>query len=98
MVVGLLLSLVLAAAVAVLRDALDTTIRSRDELLRLVGVPPLALIPHIQNQADVRQQKRRFRLALGSAAGTACVALVLVHLFYRPLDVVFFSIVQRLGM
>ena len=62
------------------------------------GVPPLALIPHIQTQADLRSQKQgRFRLALGSAAGTACVALVLVHLFYRPLDVVFFSLMHRLG-
>jgi uncharacterized protein involved in exopolysaccharide biosynthesis len=95
---GLVLSLALAAAVAMLREVLDTTIRSRDELLQLVGVAPLALIPHIETEADARSQRRRFRLALGSAAGTACVALVLIHLFYRPLDVIFFSIVQRLGI
>jgi polysaccharide biosynthesis transport protein len=97
-VAGLVLSLALAAAVAMLREVLDTTIRSRDELLQLVGVAPLALIPHIETQAEMRNQRKRFRVALGSAAGTACVALVLVHLFYRPLDVIFFSIVHRLGM
>jgi polysaccharide biosynthesis transport protein len=95
---GLVLSLALAAAVAMLRELLDTTIRSRDELLQLVGVAPLALIPHIETEAEARSQRRRLRLALGSAAGTACVALLLVHLFYRPLDVIFFSIVQRLGI
>jgi polysaccharide biosynthesis transport protein len=95
---GLVLSLALAAAMAMLREVLDTTIRSRDELLQLVGVAPLALIPHIETEADARSQRRRLRLALGSAAGTTCVALVLVHLFYRPLDVIFFSIVQRLGI
>jgi polysaccharide biosynthesis transport protein len=97
-IAGLVLCLALAAAVAMLREALDTTIRSRDELLQLVGVAPLALIPHIETQAEVRSQRKRFRVALGSAAGTACVALVLVHLFYRPLDVIFFTIVHRLGI
>jgi succinoglycan biosynthesis transport protein ExoP len=97
-IAGLILSLALAAAVAMLREVLDTTIRSRDELLQLVGVAPLALIPRIETQADRRTAKRRFHLALGSAAGSACLALVLVHLFYRPLDVLFFSLVQRLGM
>jgi protein tyrosine kinase modulator len=97
-IAGLILSLALAAGVAMLREVLDTTIRNRDELLQLVGVAPLALIPRIETEADRRMARRRFRLALGSAAGTACVALVLVHLFYRPLDVVFFSLVQRIGM
>jgi hypothetical protein len=97
-IAGLILSLALAAAVAMLREVLDSTIRSRDELLQLVGVAPLALIPRIETQADRRTAKRRFHLALGSAAGSACLALVLVHLFYRPLDVLFFSLVQRLGM
>ncbi|HTY92740.1 MAG TPA: GNVR domain-containing protein [Steroidobacteraceae bacterium] len=98
LVAGLILSLGLGAAVAMLREVLDTTIRSRDELLHLLGVPPLALIPHIRTESDRQATRRRFRLALGSAAGTACVALVLVHLFYRPLDVIFFSLMQRLGM
>jgi succinoglycan biosynthesis transport protein ExoP len=98
MIAGLILSLALAAVVAMLREVLDTTIRSREELLELVGVAPLALIPRIETQADRRSARRRFHLALGSAAGSACLALVLVHLFYRPLDVIFFSLVQRLGM
>jgi uncharacterized protein involved in exopolysaccharide biosynthesis len=97
-IAGLILSLGLAAGIAMLREMLDSTIHTRDELLDLIGVAPLALIPRIGTQEDERTTKRRWRLALGSAAGTACVALVLVHLFYRPLDVLFFSLVQRLGM
>jgi polysaccharide biosynthesis transport protein len=97
-VAGVLMSLGLALAMAMLREVLDTTIRTRDELLHLIGVAPLALIPHIKTRLDKRKARRRITFALGSAAGTACVALVLVHLFYRPLDVIFFSLVQRLGM
>ena len=96
--VGFLLSLALAAGSAWLREFLDTTVRGRDELLALVGVPPLALVPHIFTVAEVRQSRRRLHLALGSAAGTFCVALVLIHLFYRPLDVLWFTLLQRFGV
>ncbi len=97
-IAGVIVSLGLALAMAMLREGLDTTIRTRDELLQLVGVAPLALIPRIETQGDRRLARWRLKLALGSAVGTACVALVLVHLFYRPLDVMFFSLMQRLGM
>src|SRR5580704_8814305 len=89
---GLVLSLGLGAVVAWLRETTDTAIRGRDELLRLTGVAPLALVPHIITTEDLRTTRRRLRLTLGSAAGTFCVALVLVHLLYRPLDVLWFSL------
>jgi succinoglycan biosynthesis transport protein ExoP len=95
---GLILSLVLGAGLAWLRETTDTTVRSRDELLRMIGVAPLALVPHIITTADLITARRRVKLALGSAAGTFCIALVLVHLFYRPLDVIWFSLIQRFGL
>jgi succinoglycan biosynthesis transport protein ExoP len=95
---GLFLSLGLAVGLAWLRETTDTTVRSRDELLRIIGVAPLALVPHIITTADLLAARRRSRLALGSAAGTFCIALVLVHLFYRPLDVIWFSLIQRFGL
>ena len=95
---GLILSLALGAGLAWLRETTDTTIRGRDELLRIVGVAPLALVPHIITPEDLISARRRVRLALGSAAGTFCMALVLVHMFYRPLDVLWFSLMQRFGL
>ncbi len=95
---GLILSLALGAGLAWLRETTDTTIRGRDELLRIIGVAPLALVPHITTTEDLVSARRRVRLALGSAAGTFCMALVLVHLFYRPLDVLWFSLMQRFGL
>ena len=91
------MSLGLAAAVALLRETMDTTIRGRDELLRITGIAPLALVPRIITTEELRLGRRRVRLALGSAAGSFCIALVVVHLFYRPLDVVWFSLLHRFG-
>ncbi|HTY51391.1 MAG TPA: GNVR domain-containing protein [Steroidobacteraceae bacterium] len=95
---GLLLSLALAAGVAWLREQVDTTVRGRDQLIKLLGVPPLALVPHIVTRAEVRLERLRMRLALGSAAGSACVALALIHVFYMPLDVLWFRLLQRFGI
>jgi hypothetical protein len=37
-------------------------------------------------------------LAAGTAATTACVAIVLTHFFYRPLDVLWFALARRFGL
>jgi hypothetical protein len=38
------------------------------------------------------------RLATGTAFASVCLAVVLVHLFYRPLDVLWFSFAHRFGL
>jgi polysaccharide biosynthesis transport protein len=95
---GFILSLGLGVGLAWLRETTDATVRGRDELLRLIGVAPLALVPQIITTQDLIAARRRTRLTLGSAAGTFCIALVLVHLLYRPLDVIWFSLMQRFGL
>jgi polysaccharide biosynthesis transport protein len=97
-VAGFILSLGLGVGLAWLRETSDATVRGRDELLRIIGVAPLALVPQIITTQDLKAARRRTRLTLGSAAGSFCIALVLVHLFYRPLDVLWFSLMQRFGL
>ncbi len=94
---GLILSAGLAAGVLWLLEKFDTTIRTRGELLQLVGVPPLALVPHIGTDRERRLARRRRHLTAASAAVSACTVLLLIHLFYRPLDVLWFSLARRLG-
>jgi len=38
------------------------------------------------------------QLALGGAMAAACVAVALVHFFYRPLDVLWFTLARRMGL
>ena len=97
-VAGIILSLGVGVVLAWLRETTDGTVRGRDELLRIIGVAPLALVPQIITTEDLKAARRRTRLTLGSAAGSFCIALVLVHLFYRPLDVIWFSLMQRFGL
>jgi uncharacterized protein involved in exopolysaccharide biosynthesis len=95
---GLFLSLSLTVGLLWLLERLDSSVRGRLDLLRLTGVPPLALVPYIGTQAEARRLRRRQRIAVGTAIATVLVATLCIHLFYRPLDVLWFSFAHRMGM
>src|SRR5437899_6132376 len=69
MLMGLMLSLGLAAGAVVLAEQLDTSFHTVDELRRFSAVPVLASIPRIVTEADTRRSRWRFRLA-------ACAAML----------------------
>jgi uncharacterized protein involved in exopolysaccharide biosynthesis len=96
-IVGILFSLALSFGVLWLLERMDTTIRGRSDLFDLTGIPPLALVPHIGTQAEARAARRRMWLAAGTGAAAFCMAVVLVHFFYLPLDVLWFNVARRLG-
>jgi polysaccharide biosynthesis transport protein len=99
MILALGLALSLAATFGVLwvLENVDTTIRSRKDLFALTGVPPLALVPHIGTLSEFRAGRRRRYLTLAGGFVTACVAVVLIHFFYMPLDVLWFAFGRRFG-
>lgn len=98
LIAGCIVSIGLAVVVFWLLEKLDLTIRSRDELLRLVGAPPLALVPYIGTNAEFRASRRRVQLAAVTAAGVVFIAITLTHLFYQPIDVLWFQLVRRMGL
>ncbi|PWQ98916.1 GumC family protein [Leucothrix arctica] len=49
---GLLLGLMLGMGAAFLREFMDDTLKSSDELERITGLPVLGLLPNIKNQSD----------------------------------------------
>jgi succinoglycan biosynthesis transport protein ExoP len=95
---GLILSLALGAGTAAVLESTDVTIRGRRDVIDLLDAPPLAAIPRIVTRTDRLAARRRRRLALLATAAGCVVAVVLTHIFYRPLDVLWFTALRRLGM
>jgi polysaccharide biosynthesis transport protein len=95
--IGFVLSLGLTFGVLRLLETMDSTIRGRQDLVNLTGIAPLALVPHIGTLAEFRAATRRRWLAAGGSVATVCVAVVLIHFFYMPLDVLWFAFARRLG-
>jgi len=95
---GLILSAGLAFGHLWVLETTDSSVRGRMDLFKLTGVPPLALVPYIGTQAERRAARRHMRLAFGTAMATVCAAVALVHFFYRPLDVLWFTFARRMGL
>jgi uncharacterized protein involved in exopolysaccharide biosynthesis len=97
-VLGLLFSVALGVGAAAARESLDASVRGPSDIRHLLRVPALASIPHIVTADD---QLRRRRITRYSWAG-GIVALILIavaiHLFVRPLDVLWLTIVRRFGV
>jgi uncharacterized protein involved in exopolysaccharide biosynthesis len=97
-ILGLILSGALAAALAAVREATDTSVRGRRDVEAIGNKAPLALIPVIVTAVDIARGKRLWRFAAGGAMASAIVGLVSIHFFLRPLDTLWFIVMRRLGI
>lgn len=97
LLVGFVMALGVGAAIMLLVEVLDRSIRSADELAQLTGDPPLVVIPTIRTAEDRR------RIWTARIAGTAIVgALAAGSLFWLdrtvvPLDVLRIEMLNRVS-
>jgi uncharacterized protein involved in exopolysaccharide biosynthesis len=98
MMFGLSVVLALAAALGTvwLLELQDGSVRNPRDLQALLQVAPLAIVPHMETLAEIASRRRLRRFTLAGAAGALAVALILTHLFYRPLDVLWDVALRRL--
>ena len=95
-VLGLLFSVAGGVGTGVMLENMDQRVRGYEGVHGL-GIPLLGPVPYIET---VRERIRRRRLWISLSFGAVAMvsmALVLVHLLYMPLDVLWFSLSRRLG-
>lgn len=95
------LSIVLATIAGLglvfIRERLDTTVRGVRGVLATAGVSPLVMIPYITIDAETRR-RLKIRIALFALTLLLCgVAVLMLHLFYSPMDVMWYTLLRRLG-
>ncbi len=98
LILGFILTLGLGAGVAAILESVDETVRGRLDVTQLLAASPLALVPRIVTQNDLRIERRRFRLALGATALAGIAAILAIHFLYMPLDVLWFTALRHFGM
>lgn len=86
--------------IGVLLEAVDQSIRTNKKLSSLSGVAPLVTIPYIDTPSEreaSRPQKKMYQLAV---VGLVAIVILLtaVHFYYKPLDVLWFVILRKLGI
>jgi hypothetical protein len=94
--IGFVLSIGAGIGVASLKEFSDQAIYSENALFITTGKPVLAVVPLIETEADLKRKKRKLIIfTLSILIGTGLLALA-VHLFYKPLDVLWFMIIRKL--
>ena len=98
LLLGMMLSLGGGVAYAGVLESMDGSVRSSRGLAGLLTAPLLAVIPYVENIEDHRRKsKLKVSLVVSVIAGIA-VVLLLIHLFFMPLDVLWYSILRKLDM
>jgi hypothetical protein len=95
--IGLVLAAVAAAATAAIAEVMDQSVRGASELTQLMALP-LATIPYLMlPEEEVEARKNHKWIYLGIAAALL-ILLLLFHVVVKPLDVLWFIALRKLGI
>ncbi|MDE2348541.1 MAG: lipopolysaccharide biosynthesis protein [Gammaproteobacteria bacterium] len=97
LLVGLLLSAALGVGAVALQDRLDESVRGPGDIRRLLQVPALASIPVITTAEELLRRRRRRVYSWAGGGSALLLAVLYVHLFVRPLDVLWMQLARRFG-
>jgi uncharacterized protein involved in exopolysaccharide biosynthesis len=95
---GLFLSVAAGVGAVIARDTLDASVRGPTDIRVLLQVPALASIPVIVTAADRVRARKIARYAWGGGLTALVLAVILLHLFFAPLDVIWAALMRRFGV
>ena len=98
LLLGLMFSFAGGIGSVAVTESMDDTIYGRRAVTELLGVAPLAAIPYIGTVAETRQRALARALIISGVILVLALALIGVHLFVQPLDVLWYASLQRLGL
>jgi hypothetical protein len=82
----------------VMMEVLNRSIRRPEDMIRTLGISPIATLPYIQTRKEaVIRRGRKLLIALMILVGITA-AVYVVHTYYQPLDLVAERIMNKLGM
>jgi protein tyrosine kinase modulator len=97
---GIIFSLAAGVGVGVLLEAADQSIRSVHSLESVTGIPPLVSVAYISTPEEERQNEpnRKRYIYIGITVVAVMIGMVLIHFFYKPLDVLWYVVLNKLGI
>ncbi|MFC1334101.1 MAG: lipopolysaccharide biosynthesis protein [gamma proteobacterium symbiont of Clathrolucina costata] len=82
----------------VVRESMDQSVYGSKGVAAITHAPPLAVIPYIECSEDQRQHTTNGAIAIFGLIAAMAITVVSVHLFYKPLDVIWYIVLQKLGI
>lgn len=95
---GFFLAAAAAVAMAFVRDTMAGAIHTGKDIAAVIGTQPLAVIPYLENEAEIAKRKKTTRLALLAILIIVVAALAAIHFLYSPLDVMWFRVNRKVDL
>ena len=94
--ISFVLALGAGMVLATLREALDSTVKSEDDLQAIVTVPVLSVVEMMETKEEKRGRKVRLSIVYLSLAMCGSLLLLFIHFKFMPIDQLFVKVVERL--
>ncbi len=92
---SLILALGAGLGYAAVAESLDSTVRGAKGVLATLQVAPLAVIPYLASDRETAAQRKHRRMVVYGAIAVVVAAVVLVHFFVSPLDVLWYRALRK---
>ncbi len=80
---------------AALAESMDDAVHGGKSIAMAVGAAPLATIPYMANDTEIRQHKRRVVTRVTATAAAVIVGFAAIHFFWQPLDVLWYKALRK---
>jgi uncharacterized protein involved in exopolysaccharide biosynthesis len=97
LLLGAFLAVAGGVGTGVAADNVDRTIHTAEQLARAMGMVPLAVIPYLPSEDEVAKLGRRRAAFSLAGLGVVVFGAVVLHLTWMPLDVLWYTILRKLG-
>jgi succinoglycan biosynthesis transport protein ExoP len=95
---GLILAIISGIGVAGFAESLDGGIRGARALASVTKMTPLVTIPYITTRKDEAIKKRNLKIWIATIILLGISFIAMVHLFYKPLDLVWLILLRKLNL
>jgi len=92
------LAAMLAFALGYVLEVTDKSIKDAAAIERLAGQAPLAVIPYIATEAEMKRGQHRWKAATVVVVAALFAVVVALHFFYKPMDVLYYILMRKIGL
>ncbi|MES9830705.1 MAG: lipopolysaccharide biosynthesis protein [Candidatus Thiodiazotropha sp. DIVDIV] len=98
LILGLLFSISGGFANVIIRESMDQTVYGSKGIIEVTKAPPLAVIPYIEIDKDIQKRTANGKYLVTGVMSFAVLILVVIHNTYKPLDVISYIVLRKLGI
>jgi uncharacterized protein involved in exopolysaccharide biosynthesis len=95
LLIGFVLALGAGVGVGAVRESMDRSVKTAEDLARLTRVPVLSVISLMENEEEVRSRRMKRALFCLGVIVVAAVVVLVVHYYVMPLEVVWAKLQRR---